>query len=102
VTELDCPEGSQVVLDIWKNFVVCTRSSLKAPPSLVLGKLPSRGCEHRMLWAAVTSRQPAPSLDSLVCHYMALTQEEESQASCSKFIEYCIYLSLWFLQSFVW
>jgi hypothetical protein len=94
VTELDCPEGSQIVLDIWNDIVICKRSSLKSPPSLVLGKLPSKGCEHRMRFTAVTSGQPSASLDSLVCHYMTLIQEEESQASCSKFIEYCTYLFL--------
>jgi hypothetical protein len=96
VTELNCPEGSQIVLDVWNDTVICTRSFLKSPPNLVLGKLPSKGSEHRMLWTAVTSWQPTPSLDSLICHYMALTQEEESQASCSKFLKYfsgcCTYL----------
>ncbi|KDR18399.1 acylamino-acid-releasing enzyme-like isoform X2 [Zootermopsis nevadensis] len=85
VTELDCPEGSQIVLDVRNDIVICARSSLKSPPSLVFGKLPSQGCEHKILWTAVTTGQSVASLDSLVCHYMTLAQEDESQASCKSF-----------------
>jgi len=84
VTELDCPEGSQIVLDVWNNMVVCTRSSLKSPPNLVLSTLPAKGCVHGILWLPVTNWQSSTLLDNLTYHYMPLTQEEESQASCSK------------------
>lgn len=85
VTELDSPEGSQIVLDVWNDMVICTRSSLKLPPILVLGRLPSRGREHSMVWSDFSSWQSSLTLDSLASHYMTLTQEEESQASCKSF-----------------
>jgi hypothetical protein len=84
VTELDCAEGSLIVLDVWNDTVVCSRSSLKLPPTLVLGRLPPRGREHSVVWSAVTSWQSPLTPDSLACHYMMLTQEEESQSPCSK------------------
>lgn len=95
MTELDCPEGSQIVLDVRNDIVICARSSLKSPPSLVFGKLPSQGCEHKILWTAVTTGQSVASLDSLVCHYMTLAQEDESQASCSKSVQFCASPSQW-------
>jgi hypothetical protein len=84
VTELACPEGSQIVMDVQKDIVVCTRSSLMSPPILVLGRLPSAGSEQTMLWSSITSWPSCPSLDSLKCHYMYLTQTQDSEDSCSK------------------
>jgi hypothetical protein len=84
VTELACPEGSQIVMDVKNDIVICTRSSLKSPPILVLGRLPSTGSEQTMLWSPITSWPSCPSLDGLTCHYMSLTQTLDSEASCSK------------------
>jgi hypothetical protein len=84
VTELACPEGSQIVMDVQNDIVICTRSSLKSPPILVLGKLPPAGSEQTMLSSPITSWPSSPSLDSLTCHYMALTQTQDSEASFSK------------------
>jgi hypothetical protein len=84
VTEVACPEGSQTVMDVQNDIVICTRSSLKSPPILVLGRLPSTGSEQTMLWSPVTSWPSSPSLDSLTCNYMALTHRQDSEASCSK------------------
>jgi len=84
VTELACPEGSQIVMDVQNDIVICTRSSLKSPPILVFGRLPSTGSEQTMLWSPITSWPSCPPLDSLKCHYMYLTQTQDSEASCSK------------------
>jgi acylaminoacyl-peptidase len=85
VTELACPEGSQIVMDVQNDIVICTRSSLKSPPILVLGRLPSIGSEQTTLWSPITSWPSCPSLDSLKCHYMYLTQTQDSEASCKSF-----------------
>ncbi|XP_069703712.1 acylamino-acid-releasing enzyme-like isoform X2 [Periplaneta americana] len=85
VTELEYSEGSQVVHDVRNDVVVCSRSSLKMPPNLVLGKLPGKGREQDLVLSPVTSWQANPSLDNLAWHYMSLTQEDDPQASCRSF-----------------
>ncbi|PSN30871.1 hypothetical protein C0J52_25569 [Blattella germanica] len=77
VTEIGCAEGSQSVLDVSNDIVVCSRSSMKEPSRLILGRLPPKGSEGTITWTCVTNWQTDPKLDSLVCHYMTLTQEDE-------------------------
>ncbi|PSN32214.1 hypothetical protein C0J52_17006 [Blattella germanica] len=77
VTEIGCAEGSQLVLDVSNDIVVCSRSSMKEPSRLILGRLPPKGSEGTITWTCVTNWQTDPKLDSLVCHYMTLTQEDE-------------------------
>ncbi|XP_067011010.1 acylamino-acid-releasing enzyme [Anabrus simplex] len=83
--ELECPEGSQVVLDVCNDMVVCARSSFKQPSRVFLGKLPSRGREKEMVWTMVTNWQTTPALESLSIHAMTLTQDKDPSALCKTF-----------------
>lgn len=81
ITELEWDDGSQSILDVWNDIVVCSRSSLKSPANIVLGKLPPTGSEGTMQWLPVTSWEMTPALDALVCHTMTLTQENDTEAT---------------------
>nr|CAD7447321.1 unnamed protein product [Timema bartmani] len=81
VTELETPKGGQFVMDVCEDFVVCARSSLNSPASLVVGQLPAAGEEENMRWFPVTTWQPLQALESLTSSFMTLDRNEEQNNS---------------------
>ncbi|XP_075220428.1 acylamino-acid-releasing enzyme-like isoform X1 [Lycorma delicatula] len=62
--QADEEEDSLIVLDVVDNIVLCSRSNLRFPSSLIVGKLPS-GVSDEIQWISVTDWNCFPGLENV-------------------------------------
>lgn len=83
VTELEWPfegatEGSGTILDVLRDTIVMSRSSLREPIGLVLAELPPSGQEHTVKWKPVTKWVMPTDLQNSQVEYMSLIAKNSS------------------------
>lgn len=85
VTELEWPfegptEGSGTILDVLRDTIVMSRSSLREPAGLVLANLPLSGKEHTIKWMPVTTWVSPVDLQNCQVQYMPLVAKNSSDS----------------------